>query len=79
MTYLYFQLVFGFSSGTRPAIMRSSETFSNGVWHDAVLQRRGTYVLLFVDSYLQINGPYAEHQNFHDLQVPMFFLSYFYQ
>lgn len=38
------------------AVMRTVESFNDGQWHNALLERRGDEGTLYVDGYLKANG-----------------------
>lgn len=51
------------------AIMRTEESVSDGMWHNAVLERKGDIGTLYVDGYLKANGTSKGDSAFIDLQV----------
>ncbi|MPC61361.1 Laminin subunit alpha-3 [Portunus trituberculatus] len=47
----FLQLVFSFNPGGGAATMRTKQSFNDGVWHNAVMERRGEEGILLVDGF----------------------------
>uniref|UniRef100_A0A0P4VVW3 Laminin subunit alpha n=1 Tax=Scylla olivacea TaxID=85551 RepID=A0A0P4VVW3_SCYOL len=67
------KLVFSFNPGMGAAIMRTEQSFNDGVWHNAVMERRGEDGILYVDGFQQARSSSSGESNFIDLEVPYYY------
>lgn len=49
--------------------MRTEESFNDGIWHNAVMERKGNEGTLYVDGFLKANGTSKGDSVFIDLEV----------
>ncbi|KAK8725472.1 hypothetical protein OTU49_010877, partial [Cherax quadricarinatus] len=67
------KIVFSFNTGTGAALMRSEQSYDDGAWHSAVVERRDEHGMLFIDGFQVANGTGKGDSKFIDLKEPVYY------
>ncbi|XP_069164876.1 laminin subunit alpha isoform X2 [Procambarus clarkii] len=67
------KIVFGFSTGSGAALMRSEQSYNDGEWHRAIVERQEDYGALLIDGFQVSNGTSRGDSKYIDLKEPYYY------
>ncbi|XP_071537849.1 laminin subunit alpha isoform X2 [Panulirus ornatus] len=67
------KIVFGFNTGTGATMMRSEQSFNDGLWHSVVVERQEEHGMLFIDGFQVANGTGRGNSKYIDLRPPYYY------